>query len=116
MRPIEIVMTISEPWDVGEAAGWLPIKARVIQVGSRRSGGSALVQLESPITYRGVCYRHAIATPRFDGQDFSALSSGRSLSCAITGISEQQAQAVDPLDIGDWRGGLAFVGDIDPAG
>jgi hypothetical protein len=45
----------------------------------------------------------------------AGLYSGKKVLGAFTGISEQQAESSNPLDTTNWRGGLAFSGDVEPA-
>jgi len=113
MEDIPIFVTVSEPWDVGEAVKWQRIKGHLLRIEPDSHGGRALVEFDPPITYRGALYRYAIASPRLEGHQIVELSQGKLLCSSLTGISDQQAQSDNPLDTSNWRGGLAFLGDIE---
>jgi hypothetical protein len=43
------------------------------------------------------------------------LGEGGKVFCGFTGVSEEHAASENDLSIDDWRGGLAFIGDIEAA-
>jgi hypothetical protein len=114
MQPIQVSITVSEPWELGIATNWVPVKGEVIRFDECLPGGRALVRLETPIEYRGATYGFIVASPRLKGRDVRDIVAGITMCAAIIGISGEQALSADPCDISDWRGGLSFVGDIAP--
>lgn len=115
MKPLLISITVSDPWDVGEAVNWQPIEGHLLQMENDAHGGQALIKFDGSISYRGSVYRYAVASPRLEGHQIAELNAGKMVCSALTGISDHQAESSSPLDISNWRGGLAFVGDIEPA-
>jgi hypothetical protein len=112
--PLPISITVSDPWDVGEAVNWKPIDGELLQLQEADHGGKALVRFDHEIVYRGAAYRYAVAAPRLEGGDVAEIEEGKTVGCALTGISQEQARSSDPMDTSKWRGGLAFIGDIKP--
>jgi hypothetical protein len=115
MKPVRI--SISEPWDLGETLKWKPVLGHLLRTTSDERGGRALIELDEPVTYGGSVWRYVVASPRHQGNQVTALLSGRSVLSALVGISDQQAKADNPFETSKWRGGgLAFIGDVEPAG
>ena len=108
----QILITVSDPWDVGEAVNWQAIRGQLLQTESTDSGGKALVRFDHPIRYHGAEYNHAVASPRHEGRNIAEIRAGKSVVCALTAISDEQAQSNNSMDTSTWRGGLAFIGDM----
>jgi hypothetical protein len=115
MKPIPVSIEVSEPWEIGEPTIRLPISGEVLRVGAWRNRDSALVKLGAPIKHRDVVYEFAVATPRREGQRVDQIVAGTTISASFVGISAEQAESADPFDTSGWRGGLAFIGDIQRA-
>jgi hypothetical protein len=114
MNPVRI--SISDPWDLGEALQWKPLRGHLLQTASDERGGKALIELDEPVSYGGSVWRYVIAAPRHQGNQITELQSGRKVFSALVGISDQQAKADNPFDTSKWRGGgLVFIGDVEPA-
>lgn len=111
---MQILISISDPWELGESLRWQPLRGELIESVSDEHGGRALIKLDEAVNYHGSACRYAIASPRHKGNEIGAVQAGKKLVCAFIGISEQQAE-VSPLDTKNWRGGLAFIGDLEPA-
>jgi len=111
---MRISIAVSEPWELGEALKWQPLPGELLQVVNDEHGGRALIKLDSPINYRGSVWRFVVAAPRHQGNEIAALHSAKKVVGAFTGISDQQAESSSPLDTSNWRGGLAFIGDVEP--
>jgi hypothetical protein len=112
MQPIRVSIVTSEPWELGVATNWVPIKCELVSV---QHGGRALLQLATPIAYRGATYAFAVASPRLPGQGVENIVAGTRLCASLVGITNEQAGSADPFDTSGWRGGLAFIGDIERA-
>jgi hypothetical protein len=112
--PLLISITVSDPWDFGEAVNWQAIPGQLLQTKNADHGGRALVKFDHPVSYRGAVYRYAVASPRHEGRFIHEIEAGKSLDCALTGISDQQAHSSSPMDMSKWRGGLAVTADIKP--
>ena len=114
MKPIPLTITVSDPWDLGETVNWQPIKGQLIQMKDDERGGQALVKFDAPLSYRGLVYHYAVASPRLEGNHMVEVNDGKMVCSALIGISDQQAESNNPLDISRWRGGLGFDGDVQP--
>ncbi|TAK56179.1 MAG: hypothetical protein EPO25_01695 [Gammaproteobacteria bacterium] len=112
---MRIAISISDPWELGEVLKWQPLRGEVLQTVNDDRGGRALIRLDDAISYRGSNWRYVVAIPRHQGNEMAGLYSGKKVLGAFTGISEQQAESSNPLDTTNWRGGLAFSGDVEPA-
>jgi len=115
MNPIRISISISEPWELGEALKWQPLRGELLQTVNDEHGGMALIKLDNAINYQGSNWRYVVAVPRHHGSEIAGLHSGRKVLSAFSGISDQQAESSSPLSTSKWRGGLAFIGDVEPA-
>jgi hypothetical protein len=114
MNSQAIVITVSDPWDVGEALGWKTIRGQCVRADSSGEGGRALIRFDEPLHYRDGTYRYAIASPRHIGRRIEEVAAGTTVDCVLIGISDEQAQSANALDANNWRGGLSFIGDIRP--
>lgn len=113
MNTISISIIVSDPWDVGEAVSWQPIKGQLLKMETDEHGGKALIKFNAPVSYRGVSYCYAVASPRLEGHHMAEIQAGKMVCSALTGIADQQAKSSNPMDISNWRGGLAFIGDVE---
>ncbi len=115
MNPLCVTIIVSDPWDVGEAVKWQPIRGKLIDIPPHNQGRHALMKFDEPINYHGSLYHYAVVSPRRSANSIGELYVGKMVCCLITGISDQQAESDNPVDLGRWRGGLAFEGDVDPS-
>ncbi len=113
MHPIPVSIVVSDPWELGVATNWVPIQGTVVEMRASENGGRALLRFDTPIEYRGATYAFAVASPRLDGQGVENFVAGTSTSASLIGISRDQAESSDPFNTSTWRGGLAFIGDIE---
>ena len=104
-----VVLKISEPWDIGEQLGWSALEASVHAV----SDSAVLIKLTHPFSSREVLCEYFVATPRLDGDSVSDLLAGRSVFCALTRVSSEQALSSAPFDLSRWRGGVALIGSVE---
>lgn len=109
---MRISISISDPWELGEALSWHPLTGELLTSVKNEHGGRALIKLDNPISYYGSNWRYVVAAPRHQGDEIGALETGKKIMCAFTGIPDEQAEAGSPLDTQNWRGGLAFIGDL----
>jgi hypothetical protein len=114
MNPLRISITISDPWEVGESVNCETLSSELLQTQDTGHGGKALVRFKRPLRYRGQMYYYAVASPRHEGRFIHEIEAGKSLDCALTGISDEQAHSSSPMDMSKWRGGLAVIADIKP--
>jgi hypothetical protein len=112
MSALPISIVVSDPWDVGEAVNWEAISGYLLETRTIDGGGRVLIKFDQCITYRDRSYCYAVASPRLEGRNISEIEAGKTVGCAITGISDEQAVSPNPMDTSKWRGGFAFVGDI----
>jgi hypothetical protein len=113
-KPLPISITVSDPWDVGEAVNWRTIRGVLLQTADADHGGKVLMRFDHDINYRGSAYRYAVGSPRLEGRHVAETEAGKSVGCVLIGIFEEQAKSSNPMDTSKWRGGLAFVGDLTP--
>jgi hypothetical protein len=111
---MRVTVTISEPWELGEAMQWCSLPGELQRVVDDGPGGRVLIKLDDPIKYRGLEWHYVVGAPRHAGDRVASLQAGQKVLSALTGITGQQAMSDSPFDTSNWRGGLAFVGDIEP--
>jgi len=109
-----VTIQVSEPADLGQALSWQPLVAQILTARSDANGGVLLLQLAKAFTWKGTLCEHLVARPRHKGSSIDLLLVGSALICAITRIPPDRLDAPDPLDLGWWRGGVAFIGEIVP--
>jgi hypothetical protein len=114
MNPMRISISITDPWELGEVLKWQPLRGELLQIVNDEHGGRALIKLDDAINYRGSNWHYVVAAPRHQGNEIARLQTGKKVSGAFTGMSDQQAESRSPLDTSNWRGGLAFTGDVEP--
>lgn len=108
----KVMIRISDPFDLGEFLGWKGLEAHV----KARNNSALLLRLSLPFEFRGVVCEYVVASPRHAGVTLDPLGRGESINCAHTRITSQAATSTEPLDLSRWRGGLAFLGTVDPIG
>jgi hypothetical protein len=111
---MRVSVTISEPWELGEAVQWRSLAGELQRLIDDAQGGRVLIKLDHSIRYRGSEWHYVVGTPRHSGDRLAALQAGQKVLSALTGITVQQAVSDNPFDTSGWRGGLALVGDIEP--
>lgn len=104
---------LSDPWDLGEALKWQPLRGELLQLTRDDHGGKALIELNESVIYRGSEYRFVVASPRHKGSEITEVQNNKKVFCAMTVISDEQAKSSAAMDISNWRGGVAFIGDIE---
>lgn len=115
MNTQRVVISIADPWDLGEALSWRPLHGDLLTVELGEHGGRGLVRLDARVEYNGSVWLYVVASPRHKGSTIDAVQQGRSVICVFTGISETQASSPNSLDTSWWRGGgLAFIGNLEP--
>ena len=100
-----MLVTVSDPWDLGEALKWQPLPGELVRIVRDGDGGRALIKFDRPIQYRGSICHYAVAAPRHEDGDIAMIEEGTKVDCALTCISDEQAQSSNPVDTSDWRGG-----------
>jgi hypothetical protein len=111
---MRISIMLSDPWDLGEALKWQPLRGELLQMTHDEHGGKALIELDESMTYRDSVCRYVVASPRHKGSKIEELQNGTKVSCAMAGIPDEQAKSSAAMDISNWRGKVAFIGDIEP--
>jgi hypothetical protein len=111
---MRIAISVSDPWDFGEAIGWKSLAGQMLQIVDDEQGGRALIMLDEAVNHRGSAWRYLVAKVRHQGDKITALQSGKKVLSSMIGISDERARSAQPLDTDHWRGGLALIGDLDP--
>lgn len=107
-----VLLRVSDPWEIGEAIEWRALEAQIVAVGDN----AVLLRLRSPFEHKGVSCEYFVASPRHGGANVNALESGNSVFCSMTRVPVEQASSPTPFDLGNWRGGVAIIGNLDPLG
>ena len=110
MSCVRVLISVSEPWELGESVRWRLLAGEVLHSADDR----ALVKLDHTINFGGCSWGYVVVEPRHQGKRIDALQAGEKLICGFTGVSEEQVRKTPSLDTKNWRGGLAFIGDFEP--
>lgn len=110
-----VKLSISEPWELGEAFGWRPLYGEVLQFTGDLQGGRALIKLDEVLEHGGKCWRYVVVSPRHEGVQIVAIQAGNSVLVACTGVTDSDAESCDEVVPKKWRGGLAFIADMELA-
>lgn len=110
---MRVHVSVSEPWDVGEAISWGVMPGHFEKVETINGHEVALVKLDEPIEFGGESWSYLIAAPRHLGDNLSALIKGRKVPISFTGASAQLARSQDPFARSEGRVALACIGDVE---
>jgi hypothetical protein len=113
---MRVSLTISEPWEIGEAMNWRPMTGELLRTEIIDGRATALLQLDEPIVFEGNSWPYLVAVPRHTGHSLAEIHDGKSVSISMTAITAQQATSVKPCDLSRWRGGLACIAEVSLAG
>jgi hypothetical protein len=110
LRGRAVMLDISDPWELTAEPG--DPRPRATVVDERRgaqdgTGESLLLELATPIQFRGVAYSAVVAIARRAEPLIDALAAGRSCETSVYGIPASNPPD-DPLIVDWWRGGLAM--------
>jgi hypothetical protein len=108
-----VVVQISDPWDLGELLQWQPLQGELLRLQGDAVGGRGLIRFDKPISYKGLTCTYAVVSPRHVGVDLTAIERGGKVDSGFTCISDEQAGSAAALDTSNWRGGIAFIGDLE---
>ena len=62
-----VIVHLSDPWDLGESLSWSPLRGRVLECRADEAGGSLILRLEQPFTYKGTLCEYFVVQPRLEG-------------------------------------------------
>ncbi len=110
-------ITVSEPWDLGEALNRKPFDVTVMKQGIHPSDAFApeseavICKLESLFEFKGMSYRYILLLPRREHDCFGDLvNSNREITCSGVRITQEQVDSNAPFNLDWWRGGGVFEG------
>ncbi len=109
-----VLIKLSDPWDLGESFGWEPVPAVIVAARKDEGGGALLMRIDRPFVYKDVRCEYFVARPRYDGTTVDSLTTGGSILCGITRVPVDRLEADDPFDLSWWRGGVAGIGEVEP--
>jgi hypothetical protein len=73
-----------------------------------------LIKLECPFYYQSMYYEYIVAFPRQSDYLIDDLLKNKRVFCSLIKIPPKKLETDDPFDTSWWRGGGAFLGDIEP--
>lgn len=104
---MRVTLSLSDPWELGEALGWPTLIGTVVHRGTKKW----LVELNQPFTHSGVEYRFLVVSARH-AHSTLADSTSKWVPCNIVRTTVDRASEVDPCDLSWWRGGGAMIGSM----
>ena len=114
-----VILTLSDPWELGESVEWKPLFGTVIAEGIRpessfgKAGEAILVQLSNPFVFNDIRYEYLQGSPRHEGKYLADLSlAKRELFCSFVRVSITQVEAGKRFDLSWWRGGGSLIGNL----
>ena len=108
LRGLIINIRISDPWDLGNALGWPELNGEIINTNNK----SVIIKLDDPFVYKDVRCEYFITSSRYVDQNFDSFLLKKILTCGFTRIPPAQIDSEKPFDLSWWRGGIAFIGNI----
>lgn len=105
----EVMLKISDPWELGEAVRWEAFPAVLLT----RQGESVLLRIKQPFEFKGKKREFFVASPRHRGDSMNQLYQGRSLFCGMSEIARDFAMSENPFDTSKWTGGIALIGELE---
>ncbi|MGH8489858.1 MAG: hypothetical protein ACREXS_13575 [Gammaproteobacteria bacterium] len=106
----EVMLKISDPWELGEAVQWGAFPAVLLT----RQGERVLLAIKQPFEFKGMKREFFVASPRHRGDSVNHLYQGRSLFCGMSEIARDLAMSENPFDTSKWIGGIALIGELEP--
>lgn len=106
----ELTLDVSDPWELTAQPEVPGLRATVLneRLGAPDGEGeSLLLELASPIRYRGIEYTVVVATARQAEPLIDSLLEGQACEASVYGIPPTNPPD-DPLRVDWWRGGLAM--------
>ena len=89
-----------------------PFEGQVIL--TRKINKEALIiKIKTPFEYNNYNFEYILAFPRKDEDSFANLLSGYGAFSSMLRLPAENIKADDPFDTNWWRGGGAFLGDIE---
>ncbi len=95
---------VTDPWEAGDA----PRCAKVLG----EKDNALLVEYETPFQYKNITCRFFVVSPRHEDVEIQTALAGESVLCGMTLITPEQREGDDPFDLRLWRGGIAFIADV----
>ncbi len=99
---VQIIVT--DPWEVGDT----PRRAKVLG----EKGNALLVEYETPFQYKNTTCRFFVVSPRHENVEIQSILARESVLCGMTLITPEQREGDNPFDLRLWRGGIAFIADV----
>ena len=106
----EVMLKISDPWELGEAVQWEAFLAVLLT----RQGERVLLRIKQPFEFKGKKREFFVASPRHRGDSVNQLYQGRSLFRGMSEIAHDVAMSESPFDTSRWIGGIALIGELEP--
>lgn len=90
-----------------------PIVGHIVLV-KKSERDAVIIKLTTPFDYNNHHYEYLIASPRKANDSFNTLLKGASVFCSVIRLPSDRICSDDPFDTSWWRGGAAFIGDVEP--
>jgi len=104
---VRVVLSLSDPWELGEALGWRPIRGVV----THQELDSWLIKIDAPFVHSDLEYQYVVISARHSGASLDQLRS-QQVPCNVVRTTPERAQSETPCDVSWWRGGGAIIGTI----
>jgi hypothetical protein len=104
---LRVVLTVSDPWDLGEAIAWRAMRGAVTHM----EADAWLVRIDSPFVHSNIEYQYLVVSSRHVGSRLEGVGT-HELSCNIIRTTPERASSTTPCDLSWWRGGGAMVGAL----
>lgn len=110
----EVFITVSEPWELAPQDPSDRLRgtiAAVQRLSDRVQFERIIVDLATPIVWRGMGYGSLLLEARHGG-GLADLLSGGGVECNFIGITATERAQPTELDLASWRGGLAGISTL----
>jgi hypothetical protein len=104
---LRVTITVSDPWDLGEAIAWQAIRGAVAHM----QADAWLVKVDSPFVHSDLEYQYLVVSPRHVDSRLERATSEQ-VECNIIRTTPERASSAAPCDVSWWRGGGAIIGAL----
>lgn len=109
---MNVIISLSEPWELGERLGWRPLAGQVVTTVLDDAGGQVLIRLQEPLLLGNSSWHYVIASPRHEGSTIAALEEPEGLIGAIIGVPDDKAESRQPFTAGRRPSTAYFIGTV----
>lgn len=110
-----VALTAIEPWDFVTENGSGPFTGTIVQAHTKEvssHGYDLLVRLDKPVRAQAAEWSYFVVTPTHRGARLSSIEKGLRAVCALTSLTDEQANSATPFAAIDYARGVKVLADL----